>query len=151
DDHGDGAQPPSGMMLPRLAFGLAALGAIALTLYAWWRALPTGAHPGYSWALAGAPRNATHQVQATTVLKQLGFAAVPWVPLAPLALTRLFVPPQEKGGRTGGRDDYARYLLLAWALCAYCATTLYNASVGETTYGAYAAIALLAGAFLDDV
>lgn len=143
------AAPAGGLTMPRVAFTVAALGAVGLSLYAWNRALPGGAHAGYSWVLNGTPRTVNHLIQATTLLKTLGFAAFPWGVLAPLALTRLFVGSDERAA--GGRDDFARYLLLGWALMAYLATTLSVASVGETTYGAYAAVALLAGAFLDDV
>ena len=155
--------PASGLTLPRLAFGVIAIGAVGLVVYAWRRAMPGGVHAGYSWVLAGTPHEATHQVQATTVLKQLGFSAFPWGALAPLALARLFLPRSTKSGTatapdaepgataSDGRDAYGRYLLLAWALVTYLATTLHDATLTETTYGAFAAIALLAGAFLDDV
>ena len=49
------------------------------------------------------------------------------------------------------RDDYGRLVCLAWMLCAYLGTTLFQASVGDVGFGAHAAIALLAGSFLDEL
>jgi 4-amino-4-deoxy-L-arabinose transferase-like glycosyltransferase len=149
--------PAAGMVLPRLTFGLAALASVALTLYAWWRSLPTGATPGYSWVLGGIPHAASNQVQATTLLKAVGFGAFPWIAIAPLAVARLFgdAEPGDAGAEAAdalveGRAAFGRYLLVAWVLACYIATTLYSASVADTTFGAYAGIALLAGAALDD-
>lgn len=148
----DGMAAPAPASSPlgfaRLVLSALALGALALTGYGWWQAMPTGPHPGYSWILGGAPHMANHQVQATSVLKPLGFGAFPWVVLAPLGAAPLLVTSAP--GTADRRQAFGRLLLLVWAVVAYLGTTLFAASVGDTTFGAYAAVALLAGAFLDD-
>lgn len=143
--------PATGMTLPRLLFTATAVAAVVAVYLGWSRSLPGAAHPGYSWIVGGAPRVANHQIQATTLLKAVGFGAFPWIVVAPLGVARLFARRDDDQGDGVDREGYGRYLLLAWGLLAYLGTTLFLASVGETSYPGFVAVALLAGAFLDDL
>lgn len=140
----------AGVLRPVLS--IAALLAAGAAIFAWWRGTPGGGHPGYSALLGGSPRPSVHSIELTTLLKTLGFGAFPWIALAPLAVVRIFGALGEEEQPDRPRDDYGRLVLLAWLLLAYFAQTLFHAGVSEQAhFGAWAAIALLAGLWLDEL
>lgn len=132
-----------------IVLGIGALAAVGVALWAWRQHQPGGAHAGYSALFGGTPREADRHVEATTLLRELGFGLFPWIVLLPLAAARV-LPGRSQGG-LAGRRGYGRLVLLAWAVCAYFGNTLYSSVAGATAFGAFAALALLIGDYLDEV
>jgi 4-amino-4-deoxy-L-arabinose transferase-like glycosyltransferase len=165
---------PIASWAPALTVGAVAWGVV---VWAWRRFLPGGGHGAdYSPILAGMPRVGVHAVQLVTVLKQIGFGAFPWVTLLPLATARAFAAAEPEaapiavGGpeaslpfRAGGsvtdvrpargpsRERYGQLVLFAWLAVGYLACTAQAWAVGDVAFAALPAVALLAGAFLDEV
>lgn len=130
-----------------------ALAALAVVVQALMREATPGHPIGYSPLLGGVPRKALWSIHLTTPLKQIGFGAYPWSALLPLAaawaLIRRDATLAPADADDEGRLRLSRFFLLAWAIFAYLLTVLHFASVGETMYPAFVALALLAGDTLD--
>ncbi len=97
----------------------------------------------YSWALGGNPHWLTHTSVWTSQLKQLGFAFFPWVALLPVAMAALF--------RQEGDRRYAALGLLAWIVLGYGVMSLQVAATVEVIAPIGAALALAAGAYVDQL
>jgi hypothetical protein len=129
-----------------LAATVAALAAAAGTVAGWHSVMPGARALGYSPLLGGSPRPSAHQIEYVTLLKQVGFGAFPWIALLPIALGRAFAIRGRESAK-----DYGAFVLVGWIAAAYLATTLYAASVGDTFFAAYPAIALAAGWLIDEL
>jgi hypothetical protein len=102
---------------------------------------------GYLRPLGGAFRPGEPPATATYdyILDQLAFGLFPWCAIAPLAVARLAVV------RRGDREAWAGIVLVAWAVAAYAASSLWVREIGEQRYPALVPVALAVGLALDDV
>lgn len=106
----------------------------------------------FSLLLAGSPRPVQYQTVITTLLRQIGFASAPWLAIVPFAILRAL--DGELPAREGDAPDRALFARALWpALLAmiYFAATLQEAAVAEVLAPAALPVALLCGAYLDDL
>jgi hypothetical protein len=80
-----------------------------------------------------------------TIVSQVAFGMFPWTALAPIAVVRLTLVRERDRVAFGG------LALLACALLAYIATSIWTRAIGDVRYPALAPIALACGLFLDDL
>jgi 4-amino-4-deoxy-L-arabinose transferase-like glycosyltransferase len=97
---------------------------------------------GGTWRRGEAPMAS---VGFDNIVNQVAFGMFPWSALAPVAVLRLAAPRERDRAAWGG------VLILAWAMVAYVAATLWWRGVGEVRYAALPAIALALGLFIDDL
>lgn len=129
--------------------------------------LPSDKQSGYSPFFAGILHwPPSREPQVDSVAKSLGFGLFPWVALLPLSIATLFrsaftktssQPREEKGmpAATAEADTrlarFAALLPLAWFTVTYLFATLHVSLVGELSFPAVPALALLIGAYLGEL
>jgi 4-amino-4-deoxy-L-arabinose transferase-like glycosyltransferase len=96
---------------------------------------------GGAWRSGDTPVSATFDV----IVNQVAFGFFPWSALAPVAVLRLAVVRERDRATFGG------VAMLAWALAAYVATSLWVRAIGDVRYPALPALAVALGVFLDDL
>ena len=107
-------------------------------------------HGQYSPILGGVARVPQYQTVVTTVARALGFAAMPWLAIAPFAILHGLDGEQPTiADDEPARAPFARALLAAWLVAAYVAATAHDAIVAELLPPAMPVLGLLAGAYLD--
>ena len=129
-----------------LVLGVLSLGAAVPVVLAFRK------HGAYSPLLLGGTRAPQMNTVITTMLRPLGFAAVPWLALAPFAVLRaLDGTLSTSEAHEGERATFARALLPAWLVTTYLAATLHATIVTDLIVPAAPVLALLAGAYLDEL
>jgi 4-amino-4-deoxy-L-arabinose transferase-like glycosyltransferase len=134
---------------------VSSLGVLALVLAAF-------RHTGYTMLLGGVPHAFASTAVITTHLKALGFAAFPWVALAPLAALRALTLVESAPAAAttdaknvvetdAGRERFGALFLLAWIVVLYVAGTFQSAGVVELSLPLLPMVLLLIGGYLDDV
>jgi hypothetical protein len=126
--------------------GVASLATFAVILQAF-------RHNGYTLLLAGMPHAFGSSAVITSHLKSLGFAAFPWIALAPLAAMRTLTVAGEAADGASDETRRLRFgavLLLAWLALTYVAGTFQSAGVSELTLPLLPVVLLLVGSYLDD-
>jgi 4-amino-4-deoxy-L-arabinose transferase-like glycosyltransferase len=107
----------------------------------------------YSKLLGGMPRIPQHQTVVTGVLRSLGFASTPWLALAPFALLRALSGglAQKDGEEEPAHVAFRGTLLTGWLAATYFLATLHSAVIADALIPAAPALALLVGAYLDEL
>jgi hypothetical protein len=124
--------------------------AVTLALLGW-GALAFRKISAYSGLLGGVPRPPQMQTVVTSLLRQLGFAAAPWLAIAPFAILRAIDGEQPtRPGDDDGRAAYARVLVPAALVTTYFLATLHAATLGDLLVPGAPLLGLLAGGWLDD-
>jgi len=113
----------------------------------------SAAHPsGYSPFYAGLLHWPTsREPQIDTLIRGLGFYLFPWIGLSPLAIAGVFTsapPPDAPPPAETARARFSELLPLAWFSVTYLLTTLHCALVGDISFPAVPALALLIGTYL---
>jgi 4-amino-4-deoxy-L-arabinose transferase-like glycosyltransferase len=143
------ALPLSGGAMPlTAAASVASVAVLALVVAAFRKT-------GYSALLAGVPHAFGSTAVITSHLKSLGFAAFPWVALAPLAAIRALAvagaPADESGDAELRRARFGMTFLLAWIALTYLAGTFQSAGASELPLPLAPVVLLVIGFYLDDV
>jgi 4-amino-4-deoxy-L-arabinose transferase-like glycosyltransferase len=124
--------------------------AVSLALLGW-GALAYRKLSAYSTLLGGVPRPPQMQTVVTSLLRQLGFAAAPWLAITPFAVLRAIDGEQPtRPGDDEGRAAYARVLVPAALVTTYFLATLHAATLGDLLVPGAPLLGLVAGAWLDD-
>lgn len=99
---------------------------------------------GYVDALGGTWRaRADLRIGFSTTLEQMAFGTFPWIAIIPIAVAAAFFT------RKGQRRDLGLAATALWAVTAYLIASIFVRKVTGTTFPALAALAVLAGVWLD--
>lgn len=104
----------------------------------------------YSLWLGGIPRSGVPSTKFEYLIKQLGFGLFPWSALVVFALGRALVRLGGSDEEDGGRLAFGQLHLLIFASFGFALSSVFILMTGDARFPALAALALAAGAFLDE-
>lgn len=104
----------------------------------------------FSLLLGGIPRGGVPAQKFDYLLRQIGFGLFPWSAVAIFALGSAFLRVRDDDEHGGGRTAFVWMHLMLFATFAFAIASLFGLQTGSARFPALAAVALAAGAFLDE-